>query len=82
MEQQELRLAEVLPLQGERNVEKNSNFIEKAVWDAYKYEWHLAPGGLFLFTNKYEGKSGAYRLQLCFLNSLLSFNYFIWNVLI
>lgn len=64
MEHQELRLTGVLPLRGERNVE-NSNFI-KTVWDAYKYEWHLASGGLFI--NKYEGKSGAYRVQLHFLN--------------
>lgn len=79
MEQQELRLAEVLPLQGERNVQ-NSNFIKKTVWDAYKYEWHLSSGELFLFINKCEGNSGAHRAQLHFLNSLLSFNYFIWNV--
>lgn len=69
MEQQELRLADVLPLRGERNVEKNSDFIKKTVWDADKYERHLASGGLFLFINKCEGKSGAYRMQLHFLNS-------------
>lgn len=40
----------------------------------------MASGGLFLFINKCEGKSGAYGVQLNFLNSLLSFNYFIWNV--
>lgn len=40
--------------------------ISLRLWDAYKYEWYLASGGLFI--NKYEGKSGAYRVQLHFLN--------------
>lgn len=38
--------------------------------------------GISFDTQTCEGKSGAYRVQLHFLKSLLSFNYFTFNVLI